>query len=124
MRPRAGDAVLEAHAAGAVVDHLDHGGSPRADLLRDRADVLLGDVDDEVLHRLERLAAFLARDDGGLADLQLETVAPHPLDEDGELQLAAAGDSEGVGGVRLLDEDAHGAQSMPASWASRQGTLS
>ena len=30
----------------------------RADLLRDRADELLGDVDDEVLHRLERLAVL------------------------------------------------------------------
>src|SRR5204863_10073 len=48
-----GDAVLEAHAPRAVGDHLHHRAPPRTDLLSDRADVLLGDVDHEVLHGLE-----------------------------------------------------------------------
>ena len=47
-----------------------------------------------MLHRLEGLAVFLVRDDLGLADLDLEAFAPHDLDEDRELQLAAAGDAE------------------------------
>ena len=83
-----------------MVDHLRHLALARAELLRHRADELLGDVHHEVLHRLERLAVFLVRDDLGLADLHLEALAPHRLDEDRELQLAAPRDLEGVGVTR------------------------
>ena len=56
----------------------------------------------------------------GLADLELEALAPHHLDEDGELQLAAARHPEGVGRVGLLDADAtllrRSFQSRSRSW--------
>jgi hypothetical protein len=69
-----------------VVDHLGHEALAGRDFLRDGADEVLGDVDDQVLHRLQRLT-LLARvgDDLGLADLDLEALTPHQLDEDGQL---------------------------------------
>ena len=40
--------------------------------------------------------ARAAEDDARLADGQLEAFAPHGLDQDAELQFAAAGDLEGI----------------------------
>ena len=97
------DAELEADAAGAVVRHVRHAALAQRERLRDDADVVLGAVDDELLHRLVALAVDLARDDLGLADRELEALAAHRLDEDRHLQLAAAGHLEGVGGVAGLD---------------------
>ena len=44
----------------------------------------------DALDRLVHLAVDLARDDLGLADGELEALAPHRLDEHRELELAAA----------------------------------
>ena len=65
--------------------------------LRDDADVLLGHVDRQPLDRLVQRAVDLARHDLRLADGQLEALAAHELDEDRQLQLAAALDLPCVG---------------------------
>src|SRR5262249_54015638 len=70
-----GAPVLEAAPAGSVVGHLDHLAPAPADLLGDDADVLLGAVDDQVLHGLEPLPVFRAGDDLGLPDLELVALA-------------------------------------------------
>ena len=44
-------------------------------------------------------------DDFGARDHELEAFAAHHLDEDGELQLAAAEDLEGVGRAGVFDAD-------------------
>src|SRR5262249_58352252 len=95
--------------AGAVVHHLDHLRLARPELLRDGADELFGDVHHQMLHGLERLATILLGDDLRLAYLELEALAPHHLDQDRELELAASRYAEGVGGIRFVDADAHGA---------------
>ena len=64
--------------------------APRAELRDDDALELLGDVDDELLDRLHRAAVDLPRDDLGPRHLQLVALAPHHLDQDRQLQLAAA----------------------------------
>ena len=64
------------------------------------ADVLLGDVDREPLDRLVELAVDLAGDDLRLPRGQLEALAPHHLQQDDQLQLAAALDLPGVGAAR------------------------
>src|SRR3989442_3349491 len=79
------DSIFQPYAPDAVVDHLGHGAPARPDLLGHRPDVLLRDVDDQVLHRLERLPVLRARDDLRLAHLRLEALAPHHLDEDRQL---------------------------------------
>src|SRR5205807_10562969 len=82
---------LKADAPRAVVDHLRHLPLAAAHRLGDDADELFGAVNHDRLDRLKRLPALRARDDFGLRDLKLVALAPHHLDEDGELQLAAAG---------------------------------
>jgi hypothetical protein len=67
IKPARRHAVLEPHAPGAVIHHLGHLALAGPELLRDRADELLGDVHHEVLHRLEGLAVLDLRDDLGLA---------------------------------------------------------
>ena len=51
---------------------------------------VLGHVDDQILHRLAAHAVDLLRDDVGPRHLELVSLAPHHLDENGQLQLAAA----------------------------------
>ena len=68
-------------------------------------EMFLVDVDDDFLDRLQRLAGLLvgSEDDARARDGKLEAFAAHGLDEDGELQFAAAGDDEGVLAGGLLD---------------------
>src|SRR5262249_33920686 len=77
----------------------------RAESFHDDADVVFGDVDDQALLRLEFAAVFIADDDFGLADHQLETFAAHGFNEDGELEFAAAEHAERFGRVGILDAD-------------------
>ena len=67
--------------------------------------MLLGGVDREPLDRLVELAVLLVGDDLGLARGQLEALAPHHLEQDDELQLAAALDLPGVGAADVVDPD-------------------
>src|SRR5262249_27987798 len=67
--------------------------------LHDDADEVVGDVDDDALLWLEFAAVFVANDDFGLADHELEAFAAHGFDEDGELEFAAAEHAERLGRV-------------------------
>ena len=98
---------LHAHPAGAVVRHVVHAALARGEQLRDRAEVLLGRVDREVLVGLVHLAVDLLRDHLRLADGELEALAAHLLDEDRERELAAALHLPGVGAadVEHLERD-------------------
>ena len=97
------DQVLHPHPARPVVDHLLQPPLAQREQLRDHADVVLGDVDAHALDRLVDLAVDLARDDLGLADRQLEALAAHQLDQNGQLQLAAALHLPGVGPLGRVD---------------------
>ena len=90
ISPRAGHHVLQPDPAGAVVDHLLHAALAQGHELGDDAEVVLGDVDRQPLDRLVDLAVDIAGHDLRLADRELEALAPHHLDQDGQLQLAAA----------------------------------
>ena len=63
----------------------------------DHPQVGIGDVDGHPLHGLAQHAVDLAGHDLRLAHGELEALASHGLDEDGQLQLAAALDLPGVG---------------------------
>src|ERR1035437_3917413 len=99
-----GHMKFQAHTAGAVVDHLDHLALAGAELLDHHAQETLRAIDDQGFHRLAELVVDGARQDLGLADGQFVAFAPHHLDEDGELQFAAAHHLEGVM-PQLLDAD-------------------
>ena len=89
----------EALAAGAGGAHVLQFGAALGELLHDDAGIGLVDVDDHFLDRLEPLARRLigAEDHARAADGQLEAFAAHGLDQDAELQFAAAGHFEGIG---------------------------
>ena len=94
----------------------------RAELLGDDADVLLGHVDDEVLHRLVVCAVLGLRDDPRACETcELEALAPHRLDQDRELELAAPETLKRVGRVGLLDPDADVACGAPRRGARGAG---
>ena len=99
--------VLHPDPAGAVVHHVLHAALAEREQLADHAEVVLGRVDRDALHRLLQLAVHRPRDDLRLADGELEPLAAHHLDEDGELELAAALDLPHLGalGVEHADRD-------------------
>ena len=99
MRPRAGHDELEAHPAGAVVDHRFHAALAQRDELGDDAEVILGHVDGDALDRLVHLAVDLAGQHLRLADGELEALAAQDLDQHRELQFAAALDFPRVGAL-------------------------
>ena len=66
--------------------------------------MLLVDVDHDFLDRLEQFAALVAPEQHFRArHAELEALAAHGLDQDRELQFAAAGNDIGVGIGRRLD---------------------
>src|SRR4051794_23757384 len=81
--------VLHAGPARAVVDHLLHPALPEREQLRDDADVLLRDIDGDPFDRLVLLPVEHAGQHLRLPHGELESLAPHDLDEDGELELSA-----------------------------------
>ena len=99
------DAELEAHAARALVEHLDHAAAAWAEQPGHRADVVLRHVDQEGLHRLVDDAVDGLGHDLRLADAELVALAAHGLDQDRELELAAAGDLERLRPVGGSDAD-------------------
>ena len=113
IRPRAGNAELEPHAAAAVVDHLRHHAararptcamttpwkSSGTSMTRSSTGSIADAVD-------------LLGDDLGPRDLQLEAFAPHHLDQDRQLQLAAADHLHLLGRVGVLDAERHVAEQL------------
>ena len=78
----------------------------------DDALVILGDVDDQILDRLHAHAVDLLDDDLGPRHLQLEAFAAHHLDQDRQLQLAAAEHLELLRRVGRLDAQRHVAEQL------------
>ena len=104
--------VVEAHPARPVVDHFEHGALAQRQQLGDHAEILVGHVDAHPLHRLVHLAVDLAGDDLRLAHRQLEALAPHGLDQHGQLQLAASEHLPHVGALGRGHPDGHVADEL------------
>ncbi len=100
--PARRNAELEPRAAEAGVVHLDHAPAPASEPLGHDADVRVGHVEHDELHRLHQLAVDLAGHDLGVRQHHLVAFAPHRLDEDSELELAAAEHGERVRAVGRL----------------------
>jgi hypothetical protein len=83
--------------------HLLHLAAPAADQLDHLARVGRAHVDDQHLDRLVLLAVDLLGDHARLADRELEPLAAHRLEEDAEVEHAAAADLPGVGALGALD---------------------
>src|SRR5207253_2917854 len=98
-----GDRELQVNLALSVV-HANELALAVADQLHDAAHVLLGDVDDEILDRLEQLPVLiLAHDHVRLADAQFVSFATHVLNENAQVQEAATADLECAFVFRFFD---------------------
>ena len=98
----AGHTELQTHTVGAQRLHLLQDGLALAQTGHDSTLILGGDVDDDVLHRLVGLAVDDLGQNVRGRDLQLIAFAAHGLDEDGQMHLATAHDTEGIGGGGIL----------------------
>ncbi len=111
---------FEAHAARAVIAHLDHLAAAAAEGFHDDADEIVGDVDDQALERLHlscRLSCLTTI--SGLPTDELETFAAHRFDQDGELEFAAAENSEGFRSVGVFDADGNVGEQFAARRSRR-----
>ena len=104
--------VVEAHPARPVIDHFEHGALAQRQQLGDHTEILVGHVHADPLHRLVDLAVDLTGDDLRLADGELETLPPHRLDQDGQLELAAAEHFPHVGALGRGHPDGHVADEL------------
>jgi hypothetical protein len=77
--------VLLSHPAGAVVDHVFEPPLPQRQELCDHAEIVLGDIDRQSLHRLAELSIHELSHHPRLANGELEPFATHCLDEDCQL---------------------------------------
>src|SRR5258706_1358461 len=100
-----GHVKLQANAAGAVGDHSQHLPLPAADFFDHDADKGFGAIDHEEFEGLAHRAVDLFRQDFGLAHGDLVAFAAHHLDQDSELELAAAHYLESVRPAGFLDAD-------------------
>src|SRR5580692_7892358 len=98
----AGHPEFDAHAAVAVIVHVGGFAFARSQLFHYDADEFLGDVYRQVLDRLHQLAIDALGYDLRFAHHQLEAFATHHLDQDGELQLAAAHHLERIRGAGVF----------------------
>jgi hypothetical protein len=107
-----GNPELEADASAAVVDHLGHRAFAFAHLRDHDALVILGDVDDKLLDRLNGLPVHFFRHDVGPRHLELEAFAAHHLDQNRQLQLTTADHLHLLWRVGRLDANGHVADQL------------
>ena len=105
--PARGDAVLDAHAAAAVVRHVLELALAAAERFHDAALVGFVDVDGQRFEGLVHHAVDGLGEHAGFAHGELVTFAAHVLDEDGEMQFAAARNAEHVGVGGFFDAQRH-----------------
>ena len=87
--------------------HLDEFAFADAQLFDDAADCPFRHIRNEALDRLTALAVYCFIKHLGGADLKLEALAAHTLDQNGEVHFAAAHDLEGVGRAAVLNPKRH-----------------
>ena len=87
--------------------HVDHLGLSAAELLHHRAHIGIRHLDHQKLDRLIQLAVDLLVNHMRARYLELIVLAAHLLDEDRQVQLAAAGDFKGIGGIGFLHAHGH-----------------
>ena len=93
-----GDAVFQADIAGPVVVDVGQLSETASQVLGEGADELLPGVYDELFDGFLHLAADHPGDGLGLGNLELIPFPAHGFHEDGQVQLAPAGNEELVGG--------------------------
>ena len=99
------DDVLHPNPTGAVIDHLFHTAFTKGHQLGNNAEIILGDIDGEMLHRLVHLAVDNAGDDLRLAHGELEAFTTHDFHENRQLEFASTLNLPRVRAVSWLKAD-------------------
>src|SRR5579859_3436536 len=97
------NAVVEPHASLAVGLHVEELAAPAAERFHHRALARVLDIYGEHLVRLAAHAVDFLVHHPRPRYCELVALAPHVLDQDREVQLAAPRDDEGVGVLRVFD---------------------
>mmetsp|Transcript_38303 Transcript_38303/g.64342 ORF Transcript_38303/g.64342 Transcript_38303/m.64342 type:complete len:233 (+) Transcript_38303:437-1135(+) len=94
-------------ARGVAHVHVEHLALARGQQVHHASRVLLRHLHGGVLPRLEGVAGglVLLGDDAGRADGELEPLAPHVLDQDGNVQRTASAHHKHVGRLTVLDAE-------------------
>src|SRR5262249_27704964 len=100
-----GNLEIHAHTAGAMIVHLQHFAAPAAQRFQDYSDEVFRNVYDQSLDRFELFAAFVANNNFRFAYHQLEALAAHRFDQNGELQFTAAQHAERFRRIRIFHAD-------------------
>ena len=95
--------VFDAHAALAVRLHVLQLAAAAAEFFHDAALMGFLDIDGEQLVGLKLDAVGLLEDYARAGDGQFVAFAAHVLQQDGQVQFAAAGDEEDIGVGRVFD---------------------
>ena len=106
-QPTRRNAEFHAHAPGIVVHHFFHFAAAVSQQLHHDADEIFRAVHDQQFQRLEPPPVFRAHHDFRLAHHQLVTFAPHRLDQNRQLQFAAAQHAKCVGGSGVFHAQRH-----------------
>ena len=103
-----------------VVHHLFHFAAAAAERFHHDADERFRAIHDQQFERLDAAAVFGAHHDFRLADHQLVAFAAHRLDQDRELQFAAAEHAKRIGGPGVF----HAQRTLVSSSFSRRARRS
>ena len=87
----------------AVVDHVGHLTLAHGKLFRDHPHEVLVTVHKQIFNGLQGLAVLFLVNNPGTPHAQLKILPAHGLDEDGELELTAAHDVEGIVAARAAE---------------------
>ena len=87
--------------------HINKGTLSRSELFHNRADILLGHVDDNVLDRLALYAVDLLVKHTGIGATKLVALAAHIFDKNGKVHFSSTRYAEGVGGITILDTEGY-----------------
>jgi hypothetical protein len=108
----AGSGESDDGAAAIARSEVEDGSLAGSDRLGDGTDVLVGHVHHRPLQRLVGLAIDRPKNHFRAAHLNLEALAPHRLDEDGQLQLSPTGHFDDLGRTGRPDPDGDVAQHL------------
>jgi hypothetical protein len=111
-QPASRNAVVEARASSAIGFHVQELAAACAERFHDRALVPVLQVDGELLEGLAALAVALLQHHARPGHCKFIAFAPHVLEQDGEMQLAATKDRKHVGIRGVLDPERHVGQQL------------
>ena len=106
-KPSGGNLKLQPHIAGHFM-HVDQLGLAGSQIFHDNAHEILRHINSQRFHGFHGMSVFIfAQDDLRLADLHFKAFPAHRLNQNGQMQFAAAFYDKGVGVLCFLHAHGH-----------------